>query len=274
MNKTTMHKNKLRISLVVGGAAVALLVACGGGGGGGTGGGGNPPTTAPTATPTTSPTATPTQGASGTLSSANGSPIANASVVFTCGCSAQAGTTTADGSGNYTIAATSTATPAAPSPTYTTVPGRNYLVIGANAQTHQESWTMFFLGNQPSHNVYIGNGNADTTDVATTAAALYVFQNSYSSATAFDTWNLNTIGAWAQKLRSGSVTPQEQKLLSDITSASVPLYPSTPAWDNDPGTGTANTTIGADINAIKSAANDPAVPTPCRASGCIGAPSP
>lgn len=273
-----MGTAKARIALFTGIAAlVAALAACGGGGsggGGGGGGGGTPPTSQPTNPPTTSP---PSTGITGTVS-ANGSALANANVVYTCGCSAQAGTTTADGGGNFTIATSATAVPPSPNPTYTIVPGRNYMVIGANATTHQEAWTIVFLGSQSSHNLYLGTGSADTTDNATAAAALYVFLNAQNeSDTAFDDWNFNTIAAWTSKLRS-SPTSQETKLMSDISAAeasATPLYPTIPDWDNDRGS--ANATIAADVRAI-TPANDSSVPTPCPLSGgtpaCTGAPTP
>lgn len=258
-------------------AAIVLagaLAACGGGGsgggGGGGGGGGVPPTSPPT------PTASP--GASGTAS-VNGTALANANIVYSCGCSGQAGTTTADASGNFTLTASATAVPASPNPTYTMLPGRNYVIVGANSGTHAEAWTMFFLGNQPSHNVYMGSGGADTTDTATTAAALYVFYNAQNQGdTAFDDWNFNTVAAWAAELRSSPKTTAEQKFMSDINAAEAsgtPLYPVKPAWDND--VGAANATIISDIEAI-TPASDSAVPTPCPLNNgspsCTGAPNP
>ncbi len=268
-----MRLGNARIIIFAGLLTVAAaLAACGGGGSSGGGGGGTPPTSPPTQTPTSTP------GASGTLS-VNGVAMADANVVYTCGCSAQAGTTTADGSGNFTVAATATAVPSSPSPTYTTVPGRNYMVIGANSSTHTEAWTMLFLGSIPAHDVYIGSGATDVTDVATTAAALYVFLNAQNeSDTSFDDWNLNTISAWAAELRTSPKTTQEQKLLTDIASAEnsgTPLYPTIPAWDNDMGA--ANATIAADIRAI-TPSSDSLVPTPCPVSGgspaCTGNPQP
>ncbi|MGH7737416.1 MAG: hypothetical protein ACREMP_06065 [Candidatus Tyrphobacter sp.] len=267
-----MRASTARIALFTGIVAVAALAACGGGSsGGGGGGGGVPPTSPPTSTPTNAP------GASGTASF-NGTGLANASVVFTCGCSAQAGTATADGSGNFTLSASSNAVPPTPSPTYTMVPGRNYMVIAATS-THQEAWTILFLGSQPSHNLYMGSSGGDTTDVATTAAALYVFLNAQNeSDTSFDDWNVNTIAAWAAELRSAPKTAQEQKLMTDITaavSADTPLYPTIPDWDND--SGAANATIRGDVEAILPS-SDAAIPTPCPISGgspaCTGAPTP
>jgi hypothetical protein len=269
-----MSQGHTRTALFSGIVALAAALAACGGGGGGSGGGGNPGGGGPP--PTSSPA--PTSAANGTVS-VNGAALANARVVFTCGCSAQAGETTADGSGNFTLTATATATPSSPSPTYTMVPGRNYMVIGANSSTHLEAWTMLFLGNQPSTNVYLGSGGADTTDVATTAAALYIFLKSQNNSdTSFDDWNFNQIMAWSNELRSAPKTSQEQKLMTDIGSAETagtPLFPTLPSWDPDPGS--ANATIESDINAI-SASSDSNIPTPCPVSGgtpaCTGTPTP
>jgi hypothetical protein len=269
-----MSIGNARIALFSGIAVVAaMLAACGGGGSGGGGGnpgGGGPP---PTSSPSSSPA-----GATGTVS-VNGSALANAKIVYTCGCSAQAGETTADANGNFTLSASATATPNAPDPTYTMVPGRNYIAIGANASTHQEAWTMLFLGNSPSTNLYLGSGGADTTDVATTATALYIFLKSQNNSdTAFDDWNFNQILAWSNELRSSPKTSQEQKLMTDVTAAEnagTPLFPTVPAWDPDPGS--ANATIASDIDAI-APSSDSNIPTPCPVSGgspsCTGTPTP
>lgn len=251
-------------------ALTAALIACGGGGGGGggnPGGGGPPPTNPPT---------NPPAGASGSVTiPGTSTALANASIVYTCGCSAQAGETTADSNGNFTLSATATATPNSPNPTYTMQPGRNYIVIGANATTHQEAWTIFFLGNTPSHNVYSGSGGASTTDTATAAAALYVFAKSpNNNDKSFDDWNYNAISAWITDLRN-SPTASDTKLMTDINSAETsgkPLYTSVPSWDNDPGS--TNATINADISAL----SDANAPTPCPAPGgqpaCTGTPTP
>ena len=263
----------IRISLFAAAALLAVgIAACGGGGGGGGGNGGGGG--APPSTPTPAP------GASGQALTVAGADLTNASVDFTCGCSAQAGTTTTDGSGNYTLTPTATATPNAPSPTYTMVPGRNYMVIAADSTTHAEAWTIFFLGSQPSHNVYMGPSSANTTDKYTIAAALYIFaESANNSDQSFDDWNFNAIQTWTDEMRTGAPTTQETQLLTDITNfenAGTPLYPSAPAWDNDPGA--PNTTILNDVDAIKAANNDPDLPTPCPLNGstpaCTGTPSP
>src|ERR1700719_1899896 len=89
-------------------AAASLLAACGGGGGGGsTIPGGTSPTPGPSspgATPTPvgstpTPAPTPTPGAQGQVT-LSGNALANAIVVFTCGCSGEAGEVHSDASGN------------------------------------------------------------------------------------------------------------------------------------------------------------------------------
>src|SRR5579862_6093883 len=100
-------------------AIILSLAACGGGGGGGNSGGGGSSAlpSAPGASPgpgsgsTTSPAATPTPMDIGTVSIA-GTALANASVVFTCGCTGEGGMTHADANGNYTLTVPATAIPA------------------------------------------------------------------------------------------------------------------------------------------------------------------
>ncbi len=249
-------------------AVAAILCACGGGGSGSpTPGGGNTTSTTPTTPP----------GANGVLS-ANAQPLANASVIFTCGCSGQAGTTTTDANGNFTLAATSTAIPSSPNPTYTLVPGRNYLVVGANTTTHQESWTFVFLGNTPPRDLSLSpSGSTLSTDAWSTAAALYVFYFSpNNSDQSFDAWNFNAMSAWTQAMRAGA-NAAEQKLAADITLSQQndqSLFPTIPAsgWDLDAAAG-ANPTIAVDLTNVKNS-GDPLLPTPCPASACVGAPTP
>jgi hypothetical protein len=255
-------------------ALVAALAACGGGGSG-SGAGTTPSTTSPQATASTS--------ISGTMI-LNGSAVANATVAYSCGCSAQAGETTTNASGNYAIGASATAIPASPNPTYTTVPGRNYMIIGY-ASSGTQAWTMEFLGNSPATNLNLSasptNLQDNSNDTASTAAALYIFYESQNdSDQSFDLWNFNTIDTWAEKLRSGlGLSAHETQLLSDITSsqsAGQSLYPTIPAWNPQAGA-TANAAILADLQAIHSdgTAVDSALPTPCPAEGaCTGAPTP
>lgn len=259
----------------------AALAACGGGGGGGGtsggGGGGNIPSV-PTPTPTPTAAPTPTPGAAGALT-VNGGAVVKA--VYTCGCSAQAGLMSPDASGNVTILSSTTAIPASPQPTYTAVPGRNYLVIGY-AANHAQVWTMEFLGKATATNLNLaGNSTGYSTDTAATAAALYLYYDagvrfSASSDQSFDQYNFNQIVAFANALRSSSANSAEKKLLGDVAAAQAAgqsMYPSgVPVWNPDAGV-TANVTITNDLRAVASS-GDAAIPTPCPASGCTNAPTP
>ena len=250
--------NMLRGSLL---AVALLLPACGGGGGGGAmpsapgGGGGSQQQTSATGTFQVAVSTSPlTYGALG-----------SAQVVFSCGCSAQAGTTSTDSSGNYTLSATSPATPTVPNPTYTLTGGRNYVVVGTDG-TGTQAWTVQFVGNSPATDLSLGN-----SDATTAAAALYVFYYSTTGDLAFDNWNYNTIAAWASVLRSNP-NAAEAKLIADVDAAQVAhtsLWPSAPSWNTSQST---NTTIAGDLGGVKAAA-DPALPTPCP-SGCTGTPTP
>jgi hypothetical protein len=194
-------------------------------------------------------------------------------VVFSCGCTAQAGTTNTDSSGSFTLVQDSTATPSAPNPMYTIAPGRNYIIIaqGAGAQ----AWTTQFAGKKPSRNLYLTGSNA--SDIYTAAVSLYVFQNSTSSATAFDDWNFFNLQHWYTTLTSAP-NAQEQTLLNDIVTQSVaaqPLYPSHPGWNASQPT---NPKIAADLAAVKTS-GDPTIPTPCPTNNagnalCTGTPTP
>lgn len=248
----------------------ALIAACGGGGGGG--GTMNPPP------PTNSPTPAASPGLTGTMQVATGGtvgsftygPAANATVVFSCGCSAQAGTATADGSGAFTLVANSTPTPSAPDPIYTIVPSRNYIVV-ATTGSGAEGWTTQLAGNNPTRNHYL-DGN--TSDVYTAAVSLYVFNNSPSGTTAFDDWNFNALSTWLTALK---MTPNsaETTLLNDIAARSATnktLYPGAPSWNPSQ---TTSTTIKNDLVAVKTS-GDAAIPTPCPGgqNGCTGTPTP
>ncbi|HET9030918.1 MAG TPA: hypothetical protein VFN49_12165 [Candidatus Aquilonibacter sp.] len=261
-------------------ALATLLAACGGGGGGGGGttppvGGGTP--TPPNATPTPTPvaTATPTPGTSGTLSIA-GNPLANATVVFTCGCNGDGGKISTDANGNYQIGYT------APSVlgngTYSPS-GHNLMVVGY-ASTGTQAWTMQFLGNSPATNLNLGSSNSD---LAATAASLYIYYAASqlaSSDKTFDWFNFNQIATFAQHLRGSSLTSAEAKLLTDITSeqaAGHTLYPGfAPTWDPNKSTAS-NATIAADVRAVYQGgmSADATLPTPCpAANACTGAPTP
>lgn len=251
---------------------VALAACGGGGGGGGTGGGGGGGGVTPTPTP---------QPSAAGAATVNGAPLAAANVVFSCGCTDQAGTTTANASGDYTIGATATATPNSPTPTYTMVPGRNYVVVAANPTTHQEAWSFFWLGNG-GNNLYLEGQTTATTDQYTAAAALYVYYESPANIDqSFDDWNYNSVSNWVNNSLKGSPTTAETKLMNDITSAQTAgtrLYPRTSPWDNDPGA--TNSTIANDIQTINSegVAADSNLPTPCPVNGttpqCTGTPTP
>jgi hypothetical protein len=252
------------------------LAACGGGSSGGP-----DPVINPTATPTSKATATPTptptpiSGATGVMS-VNGSPLANAKVAFSCGCSSSGGTATTDASGNYTITQGSPQIP--PPGTYTIVPGRNYMIVAAGSPGETEAWTMMFLGSIPAHNVYLTSAN--TTDAYTAAAALYIFYSatSLSDPLAYDHWNMNTIISWENTLRaSGGNNAAEKQLLADIVSAQQSgssLFPAIPVWDPDSNPPfQANATIAGDLKAVQSS-GDKALPTPCPSTGCTGTPQP
>lgn len=213
-------------------------------------------------------------------------PVANGTVVYSCSCTGQAGTVQTDAQGNFTIVPVATAIPATPSPIYTTVPGRNYLIV-AKAPAGAETWTMEFLGTTPAHNVGLGSGNAFSTDIYATAVSLYVYFVSPSTGNknlSFDQWNLNSVQRWAQYLRmtaTASLSPAEQQLLSDIAfdqQRNYTLFPVTPAWYPGART-TANGVIRADLQNVQSSAGanpaDP-VPTPCPqgVGSCLGAPVP
>lgn len=264
-------------------ALTALLAACGGGGGsgsGGSGGGGGvvPPT--PTSAPPTvaPPTATPF--ATGQMTTGSG-PMGSAIVAFTCGCTQQAGTVTADASGNYSIAV-----PAAMfgggSGTYTP-PGHNLMVIGyAPGGSHVQSWTMEFYANGPANNQNLdGASGANVSDKYTTAAALFVYYQTiqYYSAhpptnndNTYDVWNFNDIKALKARFATNP-SADDTALLTAITQAqgsNTSLYPAVPSWDHSSGD-TQNNTIVAKIQAV--IAHDTGLPTPCGTS-CTGTPTP
>ena len=248
--------------------ACALTAACGGGGGGG-GGALNPPPP-PGPSPTVSPGFTDTMevASGGTYNSPTYNAASMAKVVFSCGCSAQAGTTNADGSGSFSVSPDSTATPASPSPTYTVVPGRNYIAVATNA-SGGEAWTIQFAGLNPSRNHYLNGG---TSDIYTAAVALYVFNNSSVGSTAFDDWNFNALATWYNTLKN-SPNAQEQNLLTDIISRSagnLTLYPAAPSWDKGHAF---SGLIASDLAAVKTS-SDSTIPQPCPSSGCTNTPTP
>lgn len=269
----------------------ALLAACGGGGGGGgttpptTGGGGSTPTpvTSPTGSPTTvppttAPPPTPSPGATGALM-LNGSPLASATVAFTCGCTGDAGKIQTDATGNFTINGV-TGAPSALNSGKTYVPsGHNLLVVGyANAPSKTQTWTMLFLGNTPAHNLTLSN-----SDVAATAASLYVYYaasiiNNNADKT-FDWFNFNQILAFTSHLRQ-SPDATEQKFLTDVANAQTAgqsLFPVGAAWNTAISSDGTNGVIYADVQAVAKDTSDSTVPTQCTGSlpqPCTGAPTP
>src|ERR1700694_1660857 len=266
-----MVKYKQLLALSGAFASAALIAACGGGGGALPGPGPNP-------SPTVSPSPQATSAMIGTLNvvtfgtnpaNATYSAAAGASVVFSCGWSAQAGVTTTDGSGNFTVLPTSTATPAAPAPTYTTVPGRNYVVVAKSA-AGAEGWTLQFLGSIPGHNHYLEPSNM--SDAYSAAAALYVFQNSPVGSTAFDNWDFIAVTAWVQHLQSAP-NAQETTLLNDIVTESVAnrtLFPGSPSWNP---TQITNAKISTDLTNVKNSI-DLTRPAACGSSPCGAEPTP
>jgi hypothetical protein len=254
----------------------AVLAACSGGGGGAVNnpGGGGGPTPTPAASPTAALLGTMNVVTAGTdTSNVVYGAAGGATVVFSCGCTTQAGTATATGSGGFTLVQNSQATPVAPNPTYTIVPGRNYIIVAQTAGG-AEAWTTQFAGHVPSHNRALNVSNA--SDAASAAVSLYVFGNSSSSATAFDDWNFNTLALWYLNLNT-SPNAQETTLLDDIIKQSVAnhtLYPNAPGWDAAHST---NAVIKTDLANVKTS-GDPLIPTPCPTSGggsnCTGAPTP
>ena len=253
----------------------AILSGCGGGGGGTSlslpGGGGSHPTPAP------SPTAAATPAlivgfdvaVSGTNpGNAGYAHAGNASVDVSCGCSNQAGSGTTDASGDISLVATSTPKPSAPNPTYTIVPGRNYVEV-ATTNKGAQAWNMQFAVKSPVTNVSLESTNR--TDAFTAAATLYVYYNSPSGVEVYDNWNINTVVAWINALKT-SPNAAETTLLDDIVTESVAnhgLYPSAPPWNPSQAT---NAKIAKDLKAVTSSV-DAAKPTPCPGQ-CAGAPTP
>jgi len=268
-----MSKRNQLVALMGALGTATIIAACGGGGGGG--GTLPPPNPSPSPSLLPSPAASPQL--SGSLQVASGgnvspgpftySPAGGATVVFSCGCSTQAGTSTADGSGNFTLVVNSTPTPSVPNPTYTIVPGRNYLIVGSVSGVG-EAWNLEFAGAIPAHNLALST----PSDVYSAAAALYVYANSPSGVTAFDEWNFNAVAAWLTQLHNAP-NAQEMKLLNDIAAQSAAhntLFPAAPSWNPAQPV---NATIAGDLVAVKSSA-DAIKPTPCPSGACTGTPSP
>jgi len=285
--------------LAAGTIAAALLAAaavsgCGGSSayGGPSIGGGYPspspsPTQPPSPSPSPSPSPTPGLAASGMQVTTAGTypgpftnaPAASDNIVFSCGCSSQAGTGTTDGSGAFSVM---NGTPATPGPgTYTIVATRNYVVVAQPASgLGPQAWTMEFAGNTNATDLALGDSGATavtsaTSDVYTAAATLYIWEETKAAgnATAFDKWNFNAIEMFVVHMASGHASNHEQTLINDIAAQSGlgnSLYPTHPSWDPSQPS---NATILADTRAIRG--TDPAnVPTPCPSAGCTGTPTP
>jgi len=200
--------------------AVTVLAACGGGGGGGNNnGGGNgainqPPPVSPTPGATAALTGTMQLATGGTYPGYAYTAAANASMVFSCGCTAQAGTAITSNTGSFTLVAHSTPTPSAPDPTYTIVPGRNYVTVASAGAggTAPEGWDIQFAGSKPSRNEHLNA--ASTSDVYTAAVALYVFHNSPSGVTAYDDWNFNALLArMPRRKRCSTISPRRARAI-------------------------------------------------------------
>lgn len=257
-------------------ATLFFLAGCGGGGGG-SGSSTTPAQVVPVQTPQPNPAAILAQ-----INGPAGAPetLALDPVVFSCGCqpdsgqTALAGQTFSDANGMITLPSSGTGMP---SGTYTLVGGRNYLIVTSGSGT--ESWTMEHVGTVPANNITLSAAPGAGTDPAQAAAALYVFQ--FSDATppanlAYDDWNFSTIANWVARLRSGTVSPAESKLLTDISAyqaAGKSLYPMAPPWNRSLPTN--GGTIDNDLTAVQqSAATEPSLPTPCPSGGCTGTPTP
>lgn len=267
-----------------------FLAACGGGGGGSS----TPPAPLPPSTGPTSPTSAPsssaspaaTPGASGTIS-ATGLSFANVPVIFTCGCSGEAGEVTTNAGGGYQITDSATPIPASPAPY--SPPGHNILVVGYASGSSGQAWTMVYLGTTPAYNLNLSstpsNLNANVTDTASTAAALYIYyEAAYStqitgSDRTFDWFNFNQIATFAEHLRTSPST-DETKFLNDISTAQQAgssLYPGfVPSW-NPVASDKTNATITSDIQTVANDGTsvDATLPTPCPgADACTGTPTP
>jgi hypothetical protein len=213
------------------------------------------------------------------------SAAANITAVFSCGCFPQAGIASTDATGHFSATSPATATPG-PAP-YVMVPTRDYIVIAEPASgSGPQGWTLFFAGNSPGTTLGLGDtgsmlASASTSDVYTTAAALYVYKKSSqcgqtTCGTAFDDWNFNAVQAWVTHLHAGPINFAETTLLNDIASQSATsqsLFTKAPSWN--PGQPLNSGVMSTDINAV-AGSNDTTIPTPCPGgpSGCTGTPTP
>jgi hypothetical protein len=238
--------------------------------------------------PSPSPTPPPSPGIEGNLNVTTGGTYPNytgtaagmLNVVFSCGCSSQAGIGTTDAGGNYVIVSPATATPATtPNPTYTLVPTRNYIVVAQpGSGAGPQAWQMVFAGNVPSHDLALAAGptaapaTSSASDAFTAAATLYVYYNSGTGSLAFDQWNFNTVQTFTHNLATAA-NPAEVKLMNDIAALGKingSLFPTAPTWN--PGQPVSGL-IQNDLIAVKGSA-DATIPTPCPTAGCTGTPAP
>jgi hypothetical protein len=219
----------------------------------------------------------------GTVGSFMYAPANGYQVVFTCGCTNQAGTTVAGATGNFNVTSPATATPAAPNPTYTIVPTRNYIVEAqpVGSVTGPQAWTVMFAGSATSHDLALGDAgavaaSAGSSDVYTTAVALFVYKYSnQNSNQAFDDWNFNSLQTWMQNTLIAAPDANEIKLLNDIASESQlnhSLFPGKPGWN---AAQLINAKMNNDLNHI-TPITDPTVPTPCPGGQgtCTNTPTP
>jgi hypothetical protein len=285
-----MRKHQIAIAGVVSALlAAAAIAGCGGGGGGYSAV--TPPNPSPSPSIGPSPSPSPSAGLTlgnmnvatgGTVGSFTYAPAANDTVVFTCGCSNQAGITTANASGNFTVTSPASPTPAVPNPTYTIAPTRNYVIVAEppSSNVGPQGWTILFAGNIASHDLALGDSasvpaSSGASDVYTTAVALYIYKNSVQNSNqAFDDWNFNALETWLQRMFAAP-TAKETQLLNDIaaqSALSASLFPTIPGWNPSQ---TLNPTINTDLTQVR---NNPgtAMPTACPGgpSGCTNTPTP
>lgn len=260
----------------------AAIAGCGGGGGG-YGGAVNMPHNNPSPSPSPGILGALNVTTGGAYPSFTTAPAASEFVEFSCGCTDVAGTGATDASGDFTIISPVTPIPT-PNPSYTIVPSRNYVVIAEPAGTHMgpQAWTIVFAGSDPTHDLVLNSaaspmpGVMGSSDVYTTAAALYIYKNStFGGNQAIDDWNFNMIEAWVLHL-AANPNGAEKTLFADIAAqsgAGASLFSRAPGWDMSQPT--AAPVINADLNTVKNSA-DASIPTPCPSGpgSCTGTPTP
>ena len=259
----------------------AAIAGCGGGGGG-YGGAVNMPHNNPSPSPSPGILGNMNVTTAGTYPTFTQSAAASDLLVFSCGCTSVAGTGATDASGNFNIISPATPIPT-PNPSYTIVPSRNYVVIAEpGSLAGPQAWTIVFAGSVPAHDLTLNSaaspmpGVMGSSDVYTTAAALYIFKNStFGGNQAIDDWNFNMIEAWVLHL-AANPNAAERTLFADIAAqggAGASLFTRAPGWNMSQPT--AAPVINADLNTVKNSA-DAAIPTPCPSGpgSCTGTPTP